>query len=659
MCDPGRGADRPERPPADRRRRVARHAAARVGRRVAGRRGADRRGLRAEPALRRAHLGRRAVLDHRVRRRDEVPLRRRLEEGPRGGPVPAARRIVGRAHRVHRDGARPDRAGRWTASCRPWPQAVSVDGPRDRGLQSAAVEARRRGRRVRSRPTASRRRADAGRRRATIAAGRRPTGRRCASSPATCRPMGYRTYRARATGRAGSIRRRRSTHATATIENRVLQGRARSGTRRDPLAGRQAVRPRAGRRRAPHGFGQYLYERFDADQVQAFVEGLRARSTPTGRINEFGKPNLPPADEVAVSGRLARRTSQLRVRADAASRRRPCMEAAAGDGLPHAVTTRVTLYRDQPVRGPGDHAPRQAGRSLARGRLDLPAVQGRRSRSSAWAGWARSSIRPRTSCPGRNRHLFGAQQRADRDSTPQGRGVGLCPIDHPLVSLDAPGCWKYSKDFVPQQARGLRQPVQQPVDHELPPLERGHVDLARPPLGRSTATTPESCAGHAVAGKPDSRFRRPWPTARPGKLPPARAGVELSRRGVLVTAFGPNPDGDGHGAAAVGAGRQVRAVRGAIARGRCRQERPAGRPAGRSDRRAYRRDRRPLYRSAARLRTGEFRNRSLRRVGQGGGRLARLRKPAQAAAAVPPTFRFARPTLRLLRRPGKAVLQKN
>jgi hypothetical protein len=30
-----------------------------------------------------------------------------------------------------------------------------------------------------------------------------------------------------------------------------------------------------------------------------------------------------------------------------------------------------------------------------------------------------------------------------------------------------------------------------------------------------------------------------------GKLPPVQAGIELSRKGVLVTAFGPNPDGDG------------------------------------------------------------------------------------------------------------------
>ena len=34
-------------------------------------------------------------------------------------------------------------------------------------------------------------------------------------------------------------------------------------------------------------------------------------------------------------------------------------------------------------------------------------------------------------------------------------------------------------------------------------------------------------------------------TARAGKLPPSREGISLSRKGVAVTAFGPNPDGAG------------------------------------------------------------------------------------------------------------------
>ncbi len=53
--------------------------------------------------------------------------------------------------------------------------------------------------------------------------------------------------------------------------------------------------------------------------------------------------------------------------------------------------------------------------------------------------------------PGSNRHLqwlrtgmavFGED----------GYGVGICPLDAPLVSLGEPGCWKFSKDYVPDKA---------------------------------------------------------------------------------------------------------------------------------------------------------------------------------------------------------------
>ncbi len=50
---------------------------------------------------------------------------------------------------------------------------------------------------------------------------------------------------------------------------------------------------------------------------------------------------------------------------------------------------------------------------------------------------------------GANRHLFGITSGvAVLDE--QGRGVGFCALDSPLVSLDRPGCWLYSLDFVPR-----------------------------------------------------------------------------------------------------------------------------------------------------------------------------------------------------------------
>ena len=87
----------------------AQHRAARLGRVACRTRTATLAdGLRAEPALRRAHLGRRILLDLRQVR---LEVRRRVEEGARRGQVSAHRGLLGRTHRLHPDGARLDPAG--------------------------------------------------------------------------------------------------------------------------------------------------------------------------------------------------------------------------------------------------------------------------------------------------------------------------------------------------------------------------------------------------------------------------------------------------------------------------------------------------------------------------------------------------------------------
>ena len=52
--------------------------------------------------------------------------------------------------------------------------------------------------------------------------------------------------------------------------------------------------------------------------------------------------------------------------------------------------------------------------------------------------------------PGADRHLYAAGTGVTLTGS-DGSGVGLCSPDCPLVSLDAPGCWKFSRDFVPRR----------------------------------------------------------------------------------------------------------------------------------------------------------------------------------------------------------------
>ncbi len=116
-------------------------------------------------------------------------------------------------------------------------------------------------------------------------------------------------------------------------------------------------------------------------------------------------------------------------------------------------------------------------------------------------------------------------------------------MDNPLASLDMPGLWKYSRDFIPRRpyvyinlfnnqwttnfrmwnsgtwtSRVRIWPASQPDNERFlitPSLE------ARYPL--------QAAAAEGAAGS----------------LPATQRGLELSRRGILVTAFGANPDGPG------------------------------------------------------------------------------------------------------------------
>ncbi len=130
---------------------------------------------------------------------------------------------------------------------------------------------------------------------------------------------------------------------------------------------------------------------------------------------------------------------------------------------------------------------------------------------------------------GANRHLYAAGLGITLTGT-DGASVSLCPLDHPLISLDTPGMWKFSLDFVPRKPTvflnlynnqwntnyrywypgtwSSRVRVWLANDLAVPALE------ARVPLLAASGTGPG------------------------GKLPAVQRGVSVSRPGVLVTAFG-------------------------------------------------------------------------------------------------------------------------
>jgi len=126
---------------------------------------------------------------------------------------------------------------------------------------------------------------------------------------------------------------------------------------------------------------------------------------------------------------------------------------------------------------------------------------------------------------------------------PEGHGVGLCSPDAPLVSLERTGGYRYSRDFLPAKPvvfvnlynnlYGVN--FQQWIGGSWSSRVRIWA-VNGYEAGASLIAPARECRVPLEAGAADGAA---------GKLPVEQAGIELSRPGVEVTAFGPNPDGPG------------------------------------------------------------------------------------------------------------------
>lgn len=289
---------------------------------------------------------------------------------------------------------------------------------------------------------------------------------------------------------------------------------------------------------APTRFGQFLYERFDRDQVAAYVKSYVKIDT-AWAINELGKPDMPPAAEmpyqaIAPTGFHVRyERSPIAVSA--------VMESTPDTQLKHRVTTRVTLYRDLPCVDlavtlhdkPADSWP-EAGWICLPVKAASPEFR---------LGRLGSIIDPKQDVvTGANHNLLGLNTGlAVLDET--GRGLGICPLDSPLVSLDRPGCWKYDPTFVPERSHVYVNLFNNQWTTNFRLWNEGTWTSRV----RLWSLDEKAIDQSLTVGALESRYPLQAAAASDstGALPAIGQGVRVSQPGVLVTAFGRNVDGDG------------------------------------------------------------------------------------------------------------------
>ncbi|MGA2866627.1 MAG: hypothetical protein ABSF95_19300 [Verrucomicrobiota bacterium] len=366
-------------------------------------------------------------------------------------------------------------------------------------------------------------------------------------------PLGYRTFAVLDRPARGEIAAVAKTNYLENEFFRVTLDPARCGIGSVicKKGGRELVNTQS-----PYALGQYLYERFDADQAARFTSAYVTSPT-SGEMISHGKPKLPPATQYPYCAATAAEAT-LEIRSNAVWVT-AVLKAAPRGIIPDATQLRVTLYAGQPwldlewsiTNKTPDPWPEG-------GWLCFPLRAGdpsfRLARLGSIVDPAKDLVR------GSNHEIFclngGLLVRAAA-----GGGLGICPIDAQLVSLEHPGLWRYTRDFVahkPDVFVLLFDNVYSTNFRQW--IEGSWSSRVRLWATDETESSDESLIGNSWEARVDCLAA--VSEAGPGKLPALATGLAITkagaaaqagtaaaaasaRRGLLLTAFGRNPYGGG------------------------------------------------------------------------------------------------------------------
>jgi len=346
-------------------------------------------------------------------------------------------------------------------------------------------------------------------------------------------PMGYRTYLP--CNRSPALKAGVRGAGASSMESPFFSAKL------DPSHGvvLSLVAKRSGRELAgltdSLGLGQYLYERFDKDRVMQWCKDY---VRPGQLWPDFYKPGQAPSDQCPYTA-MSPKDFKLRFE-ETATAVSAVMDAAATTNLP-AVTTRLILYHDQPCADleitlhdkPFEPWPEAGWLCLP---FNVKNPQFRLGRLCSIIDPAHDIV------TGANRHIFGISTGVSLTDA-AGHGVGFCPMDYPLVSLDEPGCWRYSLDFVPKKPVAYVNLFNNQWDTNFRLWNQGTW------TSRVRLWAIQNQAAEPSLITPSLEARNPLLAAAsdgaPGVLQPSRRGLELSRKGIQITAYGSNPDGPG------------------------------------------------------------------------------------------------------------------
>ncbi len=288
-----------------------------------------------------------------------------------------------------------------------------------------------------------------------------------------------------------------------------------------------------------YAIGQFLHERFSSVEVDRWMNSYNRIKDSWGLV-DFGKPGMPKADTVPYWA-FTPENWELSVShthvADVA-----VLSATDTRGFADNYTLVFTFPHDAAyvdIEWKVDN--KTAEKHAEGGWLCFPFAV---DNPTFTIGRLGAPINPATDIiPGAGRYLMSVNTGAaltQADNT----GMVLSAMDSPIMSFGEPGLWKFSMDYVPSTASVFVNLYNNMWNTNFPLWQEGswteRVRIWAKSKNEQTLMNLTKKSWEArlplLVGSADGKA---------GKLKSKNQGLTLSREGILVTAFGDNPDGEG------------------------------------------------------------------------------------------------------------------
>jgi alpha-mannosidase len=291
---------------------------------------------------------------------------------------------------------------------------------------------------------------------------------------------------------------------------------------------------------APQGFGQYLYERFGYKDLSDWLVKSLYPQYVAHRFC-FVAYDMPK-DSVYRSALPENMTLALR--------KTPIDVTAVmtgtipGPGQPQKISIRLTLPAGSPVADLEVSWQKQPDGWPEAGWICLPFKMDNPRFRLGRLGADMDPVKDFT-VDNSNFHMSWINTGVAVLDGNSGGGVGICPEDSPVVSLGMPGEYQFSKRYEPSKPYVYINLYNNHWRTNFVAwIGNGERMSSRVRLWSFDRYNSESALyTPAMESRVPLKFARS--RSNPGTLPVTQAGITLSGKGIALTAFGPNPDGNG------------------------------------------------------------------------------------------------------------------